>query len=314
MTTTVNHDDALGADDAYTDQQGVFSEQKPRGRVPGETARTGGGTAKIFMIAFVTILVAAFGWFVWKLMNRGDTSEPMGESLPVAVASSVPMTGAPVEEPLRPVSLEEGPTASAATMPADPSLVAATSPALPPSSAASPPSMDPGVAPAALPHGASAPLESVAAPTARSQVAAPVTAETQVPVAANSAGDAAALRDSQLLKEALARIAVLERRVASLGPETPSKARSPEPSPKPRTVMPPRVTASPERKSDAAAKAAPTTGVTLKAVLEGRAWLQLGSGETVTAAPGDEVAGLGAVSSIDAERGEVRFANGSVLR
>jgi intracellular multiplication protein IcmG len=49
---------------------------------------------------------------------------------------------------------------------------------------------------------------------------------------------------------------------------------------------------------------------TLKAVLDGRAWFQTKSGETITVAVGDEVPGLGVVKSIDTDRGEVRFANG----
>jgi len=51
----------------------------------------------------------------------------------------------------------------------------------------------------------------------------------------------------------------------------------------------------------------------LKAVLEGRAWLQLRSGETVTVAPGDHVAGV-TVVAIDAVQGQVRLSNGTVLR
>lgn len=55
-------------------------------------------------------------------------------------------------------------------------------------------------------------------------------------------------------------------------------------------------------------------GLTLKAVLEGRAWIQTKSGDSITVAPGDDVSGHGVVKSIDPDRGEVRFSDGTVLR
>lgn len=54
--------------------------------------------------------------------------------------------------------------------------------------------------------------------------------------------------------------------------------------------------------------------VHLKAVLDGRAWFQTKGGESITVAPGDEVRGVGTVKSIDAERGQVLFSNGTVIR
>lgn len=52
----------------------------------------------------------------------------------------------------------------------------------------------------------------------------------------------------------------------------------------------------------------------LKAVLDGRAWLQNDGGDSITVTVGDVVRGMGPVKTIDAERGEVVFANGAVLR
>jgi len=53
---------------------------------------------------------------------------------------------------------------------------------------------------------------------------------------------------------------------------------------------------------------------TLKAVLDGRAWFQTKSGDTLTVSVGEEVPGLGVVKSIDTDLGEVRFANGLSVR
>ncbi|MDH0342005.1 hypothetical protein [Chromobacterium haemolyticum] len=52
----------------------------------------------------------------------------------------------------------------------------------------------------------------------------------------------------------------------------------------------------------------------LKAVLDGRAWFQTKGGESITVSPGEEVRGIGTVKSIDAERGQVVFTNGTVVR
>ncbi|KVR89435.1 hypothetical protein WK28_23775 [Burkholderia vietnamiensis] len=52
----------------------------------------------------------------------------------------------------------------------------------------------------------------------------------------------------------------------------------------------------------------------LKAVTEGRAWVQTKAGETVTVTTGDSVAPGVTVKSINADSGEVRLSNGNVLR
>ncbi len=55
-------------------------------------------------------------------------------------------------------------------------------------------------------------------------------------------------------------------------------------------------------------------GLQLKAVLEGRAWLQTKGGESITVSPGETVPGLGVAKIIDAEQGQIIFSNGLVLR
>ncbi len=52
----------------------------------------------------------------------------------------------------------------------------------------------------------------------------------------------------------------------------------------------------------------------LKAVLEGRAWLQTKGGESITVAVGETVPGLGVVKAIDVDQAQIIFSNGLVLR
>jgi len=59
---------------------------------------------------------------------------------------------------------------------------------------------------------------------------------------------------------------------------------------------------------------APKSDLHLKAVLDGRAWFQTKSGESITVAPGEEVKGLGTVKEINAEQGQVFFTNGNVAK
>ncbi len=52
----------------------------------------------------------------------------------------------------------------------------------------------------------------------------------------------------------------------------------------------------------------------LKAVLQGRAWLQTQNGASITVSVGERVPGMGIVKVIDPEQGKVIFSNGVVLR
>ncbi|KAG0189369.1 hypothetical protein DFQ28_003495 [Apophysomyces sp. BC1034] len=65
---------------------------------------------------------------------------------------------------------------------------------------------------------------------------------------------------------------------------------------------------------DEETKPAARSDLHLKAVLDGRAWFQTKGGESITVAPGDDVKGLGIVKAIDAERGQVTFSSGTVVR
>lgn len=68
--------------------------------------------------------------------------------------------------------------------------------------------------------------------------------------------------------------------------------------------------------SDATAQgdAGADNSMRLKAVLEGRAWIQTKAGDTVTVSTGDSVSPGVTVKSINADSGEVRLSNGTVLR
>ncbi|MFM0265520.1 hypothetical protein [Paraburkholderia sediminicola] len=67
-----------------------------------------------------------------------------------------------------------------------------------------------------------------------------------------------------------------------------------------------------DKKSDSTAAA--DGSLKLKAVLEGRAWIQTKSGDTVTVSTGDQVVPGVTVKAIDVDAGEVRLSNGNVLR
>ncbi|NMX77610.1 hypothetical protein HBO23_32095 [Pseudomonas sp. WS 5532] len=75
--------------------------------------------------------------------------------------------------------------------------------------------------------------------------------------------------------------------------------------------QPPKATS--PSKEPAAAKESPAS-ITLKAVLDGRAWFLTKSGESLSVSEGDNIAGVGKVSKIDVDRGEVYMSNGLVYR
>lgn len=90
-------------------------------------------------------------------------------------------------------------------------------------------------------------------------------------------------------------------------PYSRSDVRRPPPAPvKPR----PAAAAAPAK----AVPAVDVSGFKLKAVVDGQAWIETRAGETLTVGVGDAVTGIGQVSGVDSQRGEVRFATGAVLR
>lgn len=307
MTTKFDQDDALGAGAAgedYNDQQGVFATSgPPSGRTGAQANASGAGAAKVFLFGFIAVLVLCVGWVGWKFAHRRAAPD---ESVPVPVtyAASLPMMGAP--------GAEEN------TPPVAPAAMAPTGTLRPGA-----PSVAPASAGAAVPV---APIQQRQIPGAAEAIggalaprpAAPSTAGAAVVVTAAPPAQAApapAATSQDDIREQLAhtirRVDALQHRVDIL-----TRKEHPSATWHHRAPPPTHVGADVASKRKPPVKPAPKVppGVVLKAVVEGRAWLQLSSGETITVAQGDQVAGLGAVSSIDAERGEVRFADGVVLR
>ncbi len=303
----INQDDALGVGEEYSDTQGMLGSGRGKAR-PTATVEVaeGGGKAKWFLIAFALMMLAALGWVGWRFLGSGGAEVDGGALLlPAAESTALPMTGAPVNE--APVA----PADSAQPVgPAEEMLPPAASPVEP--------------AAAVLPAGAASPTEPGApAATASATQLAPAPAESPLPApmsstsmaateqAAKEASTIASLREE--LSSAKARIAALEKEGSN---RAPAHARAAKPAATARRSgsAPRSVAASVREDRKPAAKVSSPPGVILKAVLEGRAWLQVGSGETISIAPGDDVAGAGTVSAIDAERGEVRFASGAVLK
>lgn len=105
-------------------------------------------------------------------------------------------------------------------------------------------------------------------------------------------------------------------RYATVGdkPATSTKKASTKPSTRP--VKKPTEEKPLPAKKDEARESKPIArgDLHLKAVLDGRAWFQTKNGESITVSPGEEVRGIGTVKSIDAERGQVVFTNGAVVR
>ncbi|MDQ1090707.1 intracellular multiplication protein IcmG [Xanthomonas sacchari] len=311
-----NHDDALPGDD-FNDEQSVFSSGGQAPAAPESDAKA--KLAKRLLIGFVLLIVILLGWIGFKLMNRGSGAVDT-LSIPVQDRSNVPMTGitAGGGTPAGGPAATPGPQIAGGQVAPPAAPPAATqqmeqevpvSPALPmqqnPPAAAQVTQLD----------GARGSTEPTAA-LAETAVASQQTEQTVT----HSAAQPGAQDELQQLK---ARVAELEQRVASLGPTggaAKSSSREVRQAPrrstaaanaKPKDVSTrDRVTAAALPKPDAAAP----TGIQLKAVLEGRAWLQMKSGETVSVAPGDSIPGAGTVSTIDVERNEVRLSNGSTLR
>lgn len=318
-TPHINQDDALGDANDYDDQQGVFSQSRGAATRPAvEPESSGGGVAKILLLVFVSLLVCCVGWVAWKLASRGGGGAEDTLSLPTTESSAMPMSGAPVDE--APIGPSAATQVAIAPQQVPVTPVHASAPAgaqeltsRPDSSAANP-------------------LSAAATPVVEANHASganvphPVTAPnvqpndgTTVDTTARAASDGSASERqlSQELEATKRRLSDLERRVGVLQSQaaiSPNDARASAATPRraapARRAPAPVVASEPRRATPSLA----STGITLKAVLEGRAWLQLKSGETVTVAPGDNVAGMGAVRSIDAERGEVRFTNGQVLQ
>jgi len=313
MNSNFNHDDALPAGD-YSDDQSVFTTEAQS----NPAAETGGkaNMAKYMLIGFVVLIVAFVGWFGYKLMNRGGAATDT-LSIPVQEQAAVPMTGAPgtaVNPYGVPGDTASGQAAASAAAAAPVSLTA-----------------DQGT----LGGGESAPVQQsdpAAGAQAGQQMTQPQPAVEQPPVAVaasqsaatpqaapSSDQSAAAATELEALR---ARVLELEKRVATMTASGRAVATAPRAQPARRSASPARPKSRDSAAGPAPASVAasakpepvPASGIQLKAVLEGRAWLQLKNGETVSVAPGDTIPGAGTVSAVDVERNEVRLNNGTSLR
>lgn len=305
----INQDDALGVGEEYSDTQGMLGSGRGKAR-PTATVEVaeGGGKAKWFLIAFALMMLAVLGWVGWRFLGSGGAEVDAGALLlPAAESNALPMTGAPVNE--APVA----PAVSAQPLgPVEEMLPPAAAPVEPtvavfPAGAASPTEPGAPAATASATQLATAPAESpLPGPM-------PTTSMAAAEQAAKEASTIASLREE--LSSAKARIAALEKEASNRAP-APARTAKPAATARRSGSAPRSVAASAAVREDRkpTAKAPSPPGVILKAVLEGRAWLQIGSGDTISVATGDDVAGVGTVSAIDAERAEVRFASGAVLK
>jgi len=321
-----NHDDALPGND-FNDEQSVFTGGGQAPGVPAPAESDGkANLAKYLMIGFVVVIVAFLGWFGYKLMNRGGGAADT-LSIPVQDQSTLPMTGAPVPtgNPYDAQAIAQVPNAQVIgpSAPSGPS-------AADPKQAEQQQQASPNVpAQSDHPDQVTTTMEvepTAAAPgTAEPPVAAVATVAVTQPSGQAAPSSTARLESQDELQQLRAKVQELEKRVAALaaagGPARSSAQRESRQAARQAAATTPRAkpkdgiaSARVAAASGSKAESVAPTGIQLKAVLEGRAWLQLKSGETVSVAPGDAIPGAGTVSAIDVERNEVRLSNGSSLR
>lgn len=214
------------------------------------------------------------------------------------------------------VATPKAPIAEAQPMPSSP--VPAVAPATAPAQAPAPStSLNTAASPAAVPGMAEAPTSAPAA-SASAAGGTPAPAASTPPAAPSTNQEAAITAQLTALE---ARVDTLQAAVADLrhglraGPaETPAKSRTPSHRAVHLASSATRSAAThasaPESKHTGGQAGAPK----LKAVLVGQAWFEEANGHTVTVGPGGTVPGLGRVTEINADAGEVHFADGTVVR
>ncbi len=141
-----------------------------------------------------------------------------------------------------------------------------------------------------------------AAPPPTPAVEAPVAASSSVP---EPAGQQAPI-DTQ--------VQMLTRAVAALSSDVERLQQARTDAEKRRAVAAKRAATPADEKSTQAQASAPITGITLKAVVDNNAWLQLSNGESLMVTTGDQIPGLGTVKAVDPDGGVVRLADGRTLR
>lgn len=83
-----------------------------------------------------------------------------------------------------------------------------------------------------------------------------------------------------------------------------------KPKPVPVEVKKPEKKKAPKQ---SAKKSAVKTSYYVKAMIQGRAWLMMPDGATLTVSEQDELPGYGQITSIDPEKGEIKTASGDVI-
>ncbi len=337
----------LNQDDVLGDEEELSPSAFPPEGAPDDEVKIKKKSGLMPMIGGIAIAVAMVGIFGWKILspylNRGkqvDAFEPISANM----MSERPREVAP--SPIDPMNQHSSaaPHQGAMPMPDEPApgqiQPAAQQPMVGQSQQA--PLLEPGGTPrstALVPQ--AQPVANAGPAVQISPVAAPASVQ-QAPVANDEL-----MRVNRRIDELQKSIASIQDAVNKLTLTVNSASQKPvniaakpvvaapvtaaaKVAPKPVALATPKVTAAKpkivatpvERESAPIAEKADLTSPradvaqrpNLKAVLDGRAWFQTKSGESITVTPGEEVPGIGIVKSIDIDRGEVRFANGVVIR
>lgn len=331
MSTTqqLNQDDVLGGAEDLSPS--AFGEG------PGDAAAKKKSTL-LPMVGGIAVAVLIVGFFGWKIaspyLNRNQAAETI-QPLPAAKQSDqeIPQYQQPVRQP------QSDAVSPAQMQPAngEPRMAAQqgmqqnqTQPAVAPQAQPGP-TMS---AQATRDPQQSMPTNTMTADGATGQTTAPLqgTPAANPPAATQAQGDLAianaridalekslaALKDSvdKLAAISAAKPAPVEKDKPTAAEEktSPRKASSRAASAKKPVAQEKASTGNKKPSSDEDSKPAARSDLHLKAVLDGRAWFQTRGGESITVAPGDEVKGMGTVKTIDAERGQALFSNGTVVR
>lgn len=293
-----------------------------------EQANEGKGKSKskLPMIGGITIAVGMVLFFIWKLFiapyvgsheeQAGIQPIPANNQQQQFAPPSSPPQGQPMGGQAAPQMTQEHPASA-------PVAEAVPQPAQQNSTAA------PAAQPAGVPQQGNPQTMAQAQSQPQAQVAQPQQAVPPAEQQAAPAPRVVAAQGDELAK-VNARIDGIEKNIASLHeeiarlaagagtrhaekPTSTAKKGSAKPSVKPKKA---EERVSPAKKDDARESKQPVAkgDLHLKAVLDGRAWFQTKNGESITVSPGEEVRGVGTVKSIDAERGQVVFTNGAVVR
>lgn len=320
----IDQNDVLGAAD---DRQSVFNSDAPPAPLVDEAKGKRKGPL-LLLAVFGVAMLGIVGWIVIKLTSTGDEPAAMSTlsaapAEPVEAADSAdngslgdPVEHTPVVDPALMPQQAQVPMPGDAPVATPPMPTAGATPAELPSAATTQ-----GTGAAATPMAApeAAPAQGAAAAKAAATAGAQPQDGGAAPVPVDGAEAEIAAEIARLKRQLAAHAAEIERLKRGVGTKAvehaPRRAKPAATSQRVAasggTSVGPKPNASIE--SPPSAKTSDTGGLVLKAVLEGRAWLQLRSGETVTVAPGDQVAGV-TVESIDAAKGLVRLSNGTVLR